>query len=1055
MKKYIFPVLSLVIAFMSFSVSVYAAASGITSDIAPAGTELYTCHNGAVIFVATTVPMNVREVACPGSNFQEKTLPPLKAVIPYKCSNGAYIEVVSSAPTSVRNASCPPRVSEAENFLILAKYTTTHICTYGSHVDVLPTDSLTDREKKCFDVGDRERRIATPRFDFQTKLSPSLFFHARWGGQTPNMSIEVYEGEAFKIELKAEGAHRCTLRFKGEPAYIPIKLIKTPSSLSDGLGSNRHILYEYEFDASVHSKAITVTEKTGAIRKYIPFEANCYFEDGVTVVSKDPSTRNINVIFKKDMPKTEPSCPLGQRYYISNDFGQRDMCKAAVQFTCPDGSVISVHNYASLKEQNKINQCPLPPITEKGLLIAFAGGEPVSATNKEHVANILIPPNAEGKIVYIFFLDGGYDPLNIIINNPNNVSVKKIYVSERLCSGCGFSSGIVPTRVTGDISGIPVEVSSAIILQTSPWSSYRSDARLYPAEMDPDEQFPGLRMRGVQVDESDSYVIHSSSCYLPKEVATHAECGVYTPSVTRGSTLKKPITTGSVITGSSNTVSTNQSSSVSATAGTGATDGSTNNSSIATPLNSGYSYYNPYIANPSGSQDYNTFSYEEKDAFGFIKKDGLKLTLSQIMATTDLFVEGTPKIVPKPGSNSIYLHHMVYTSAFAGRVNNKFYKDTVTSKPAHIDERWISRNPLLSGSSASISFKARVLVGEIRALVPKYHIDSCSLYKEGTSRQLISTYTPKTHIERTKNSEYLFEGIEFVYTSEPLFATTTFSLSCKTSIERSSLEHLNSVLIGVEVPPTYTLAIEVPVVESLAFIEAHKKASYKQYFNSYLKYSKVLITRAEAITDCTSVLKKIRNSVNNGSVSSSQIASSRFTTPDISKIRCTWGTEQLFPGVIPDPRINVVKSTLVVGSSSPSTSENNTVYPCVVKPGVDNGCKTTGTVTQTTTNSSGVATTQDTTTNLSSDVSLSVGCIDLTQNLMLRSRGSDVKKLQNFLIEKGFVAGTATGYFGGVTQRGVKKYQASVGLDQSGAVLTQTRAAIKAETCSSDVSGDL
>ena len=56
-------------------------------------------------------------------------------------------------------------------------------------------------------------------------------------------------------------------------------------------------------------------------------------------------------------------------------------------------------------------------------------------------------------------------------------------------------------------------------------------------------------------------------------------------------------------------------------------------------------------------------------------------------------------------------------------------------------------------------------------------------------------------------------------------------------------------------------------------------------------------------------------------------------------------------------------------------------------------------------------------------------------NITFGSRGDSVSKLQEYLSEKGFLRipnGVAHGYFGNLTKAGLKKFQASVGLKQTG-----------------------
>jgi peptidoglycan hydrolase-like protein with peptidoglycan-binding domain len=81
----------------------------------------------------------------------------------------------------------------------------------------------------------------------------------------------------------------------------------------------------------------------------------------------------------------------------------------------------------------------------------------------------------------------------------------------------------------------------------------------------------------------------------------------------------------------------------------------------------------------------------------------------------------------------------------------------------------------------------------------------------------------------------------------------------------------------------------------------------------------------------------------------------------------------------------------------------------------------------------------------------SSSCVNLTRDLQWGSRDTgtsgDVTSLQVFLNSKGFLSSVPTGYFGSLTYRAVKYYQASVGLSVSGFVGPLTRANIKSETC--------
>lgn len=78
-------------------------------------------------------------------------------------------------------------------------------------------------------------------------------------------------------------------------------------------------------------------------------------------------------------------------------------------------------------------------------------------------------------------------------------------------------------------------------------------------------------------------------------------------------------------------------------------------------------------------------------------------------------------------------------------------------------------------------------------------------------------------------------------------------------------------------------------------------------------------------------------------------------------------------------------------------------------------------------------------------------CINFYNNLKYRSTdansNNEVSKLQEILQEKGYLSAGPTGYFGKLTLSGVKSFQSSYGLDQTGYVGTLTRAKLKEISC--------
>ncbi|HEY4498979.1 MAG TPA: polysaccharide deacetylase family protein [Candidatus Paceibacterota bacterium] len=73
---------------------------------------------------------------------------------------------------------------------------------------------------------------------------------------------------------------------------------------------------------------------------------------------------------------------------------------------------------------------------------------------------------------------------------------------------------------------------------------------------------------------------------------------------------------------------------------------------------------------------------------------------------------------------------------------------------------------------------------------------------------------------------------------------------------------------------------------------------------------------------------------------------------------------------------------------------------------------------------------------------LGASTFNFTRTLSLGSRGDDVTELQKRLTAEGVYSGPITGYFGPLTQAGVKAYQAKIGVEQVGIVGPKTRLAL-------------
>ena len=78
------------------------------------------------------------------------------------------------------------------------------------------------------------------------------------------------------------------------------------------------------------------------------------------------------------------------------------------------------------------------------------------------------------------------------------------------------------------------------------------------------------------------------------------------------------------------------------------------------------------------------------------------------------------------------------------------------------------------------------------------------------------------------------------------------------------------------------------------------------------------------------------------------------------------------------------------------------------------------------------------------------GCVVTSSNLSFGARGSEVSKLQSFLVTQNYPGGGAwmiTGYFGAATVTAVRNFQITANLPTTGYVDQATRAAIQSRTC--------
>ncbi len=237
--------------------------------------------------------------------------------------------------------------------------------------------------------------------------------------------------------------------------------------------------------------------------------------------------------------------------------------------------------------------------------------------------------------------------------------------------------------------------------------------------------------------------------------------------------------------------------------------------------------------------------------------------------------------------------------------------------------------------------------------------------------------------------------------------------------------------------------------------------TYKQFFGTKIKYTKFKMLRKEAQADCDEVLAKIKSGVR---------SSSRFTTPDASKVRCTWGAEQLYP---------VATSSLVITASSTITAAelaqgwyygdanqkkagtpsdwvlvNSGTEKAMWKAPTPSTCPAPGVMVKGVCTNDGDANpgvfptvSQAPTPSFVLGAYTSVVCTNVSRNLHRGAESTSVSSLQSFLISKGLLSSEVTGFYGDKTVEAVKNYQKNKGLPTTGMVYDFTRAAIKAESC--------
>lgn len=90
-----------------------------------------------------------------------------------------------------------------------------------------------------------------------------------------------------------------------------------------------------------------------------------------------------------------------------------------------------------------------------------------------------------------------------------------------------------------------------------------------------------------------------------------------------------------------------------------------------------------------------------------------------------------------------------------------------------------------------------------------------------------------------------------------------------------------------------------------------------------------------------------------------------------------------------------------------------------------------------------MTTTTNTTTSTGTGMTNAPACM-VSEDLSLGVRGSDVSCVQGYLVAKGYLSVSPTGYYGSLTQSGVKRWQAAAGISSTGYFGARSRAAFNA-----------
>ncbi len=161
------------------------------------------------------------------------------------------------------------------------------------------------------------------------------------------------------------------------------------------------------------------------------------------------------------------------------------------------------------------------------------------------------------------------------------------------------------------------------------------------------------------------------------------------------------------------------------------------------------------------------------------------------------------------------------------------------------------------------------------------------------------------------------------------------------------------------------------------------KKAYKQYYGTQVQQSRSKVTKEVAVTLCNARVSNIKKNLEKGSKKLS----------DISKVKCMWGTEQIYPVIV----------SKVAKKGTPQVLGANTS---------------------------------------------AVSCFDGPRGMRRGNELRVIRRLQSFLIQKGFLdEADLNGTYGEKTIQAVKSYQTSIGLPATGLIQDITREVTQMDWC--------